>query len=69
MPASSVSEMYTYLYVWLSELKSIDRILEPLKAQNRAMRSITASEDAGIIDEYTSKLDRALTDYQVCQCA
>ena len=69
MLVSSVSKKYAYLNVLLRELESINTILEPLKAPNRAIRSITASEDAAIIDEYTSKLDRALVDYQVCHCA
>ena len=69
MLASSVFEKHAYLYVLLRELESINKILEPLKTPNRAIRAITASDDAAIIDEYTSKLDRALADYQVCHCA
>ena len=47
-------------------MDSISRIIEPLKAQNRVVGSVAARQDAAMIEEYVHKLERALSDYQVC---
>jgi hypothetical protein len=51
-----------------SALSSISSVLEPLKAQNRTTRFMTASQDASLIKEYSRNVEQALTDYQVCFC-
>jgi hypothetical protein len=55
------------MYFRNRKLGSISNILEPLKAQNRIKGFITASDDAGLIEEYVLKVEQALTDYQVCR--
>jgi hypothetical protein len=48
------------------ELHSIADLLQPLKEQKKITGFIVASEDAGVIKEYSQKVELALTDYQVC---
>jgi hypothetical protein len=49
----------------IRELCSIADILRPLKEQKKITGFVVASDDAGIIKEYSQKVELALTDYQV----
>jgi hypothetical protein len=68
----NIAKLYFYgtwnlIYFRNRKLRSISSTLEPLKAQNKIKRFITASDDSGLVEEYVLKVEQALTDYQVCR--